>query len=139
MAYLGAGGIRISDLARRLGVSRQAAQKSVTELEQAKLVATDVDPSNSSAKIVTLTALGEENVAVVLDVYSQVELKLSKRVGASKLAKMRKTLELDWGEYVVVKQKVKATPKAKKEKVLDKPKPSATKKKPAKQKPIEVA
>lgn len=139
MTYLGAGGIRISDLARRLGVSRQAAQKSVSELEGAKLVATDVDPSNSSAKIVTLTALGETNVAVVLDVYSQVEQKLSKRLGTSKLAKMRKTLELDWAEPVVLKQKVKVPAKTKKDKASDKPQPAATKNKAAKQKPIEVA
>jgi DNA-binding MarR family transcriptional regulator len=139
MTYLGAGGIRISDLARRLGVSRQAAQKTVSELEQAKLVATEVDPSNSRAKIVSLTALGETNVAVVLEVYSQVELKLSKRVGASKMAKMRKTLELDWAEPVAVKQKVQATPKAKKDKSLNKPKGLPTEKKAGKQKPVDVA
>jgi DNA-binding MarR family transcriptional regulator len=139
LTYLAADGIRISELARRLGVSRQAAQKSVTELEQANMVLTEVDPSNSSAKIVSLTKLGQTNVAAALEAFAQIEQKLSKRIGDSKVAKIRKTLELDWGDSVVVKQKVKATPKVKKEKALDKPKALSTKKKAVKPKPVEGA
>jgi DNA-binding MarR family transcriptional regulator len=128
LTYLAADGMRISELARRLGVSRQAAQKSVTELEQAKMVVTEVDPSNSSAKIVSLTKLGETNVAAAFEVFAQIEQKLSKRIGDSKVAKMRKTLELDWGDSVVVKQKIKTTP-SEEQGISDKAKAPSRKKK----------
>ena len=102
MAYLDSDGIRISELARRLAVSRQAAQKSVKELERVKLVKTKIDPTNSSAKIVVLTAQGRANVAAALNVFSEIEMRLSRRVGSADLVSMRKTLEKDWGAPVVV-------------------------------------
>lgn len=105
MAYLGSDGIRISELARRLGVSRQAAQKSVKELERLKLVITEVDPTNSSAKTVVLTTQGRANVTAALNIFSEIEKQLSKRIGAPELASMRATLEKDWGEPINVNEK----------------------------------
>jgi DNA-binding MarR family transcriptional regulator len=105
MAYLDGNGIRISELARRLGVSRQAAQKSVKELERAKLVKTEVDPTNSSAKTVVLTTQGKANVAAALEMFSEIERQLSKHLGSSDLANMRMALEKDWGAPIVVNKK----------------------------------
>jgi len=105
MAYLDSDGIRISELARRLGVSRQAAQKSVKELERLKLVKTEVDPTNSSAKTVVLTDQGKANVTAALDAFSEIEMQLSRRIGSADLASMRKTLEKDWGAPITVKKK----------------------------------
>lgn len=102
MAYLGSDGIRISELARRLGVSRQAAQKSVKELERLKLVITEVDPTNSSAKTVVLTPQGKANVTAALNIFSEIEKQLSKRIGASEFASMRDALEKNWGMPVNV-------------------------------------
>lgn len=104
MAYLGSGGIRISELARRLGVSRQAAQKSVKELERLKLVITEVDPTNSSAKTVVLTTQGEANVAAALNAFSEIEIQLSRRIGSSDLASLRRSLEKDWGAPITVRK-----------------------------------
>lgn len=102
MAYLGSDGIRISELARRLGVSRQAAQKSVKELERLKLVITEVDPTNSSAKTVVLTPQGKANVTAALNIFSEIEKQLSKRIGAPEFASMRDALEKNWGTPVNV-------------------------------------
>lgn len=104
MAYLDNDGIRISELARRLGVSRQAAQKSVKELERVKLVKTETDPTNSSAKTVVLTTQGKANVTAALNAFSEIEIQLSRRIGSADLASMRKTLEKDWGVPVIVKK-----------------------------------
>jgi len=104
MAHLGKGGIRISELARRLGVSRQAAQKSVKELERLKLLKTEVDPTNSSAKTVVLTTQGKANVAAALNAFSEIEIQLSRRIGDSDLTSMRMTLEKDWGAPITVKK-----------------------------------
>ncbi|MFA7350817.1 MAG: MarR family winged helix-turn-helix transcriptional regulator [Methylotenera sp.] len=106
MAYLASDGIRISELARRLGVSRQAAQKSVKELERLKLVKTEIDPTNSSAKTVVLTDQGKANVTAALNTFSEIESQLSKRIGSADLASMRKMLEKDWGAPVIVKKNV---------------------------------
>lgn len=100
MAFLGNGGIRISELARRLGVSRQAAQKSVSELEKADLLKTEVDPTNSSAKIVVLTTKGKAIVVAALSLFSEIELELAERIGRTNLGNMRKALEKDWGPAV---------------------------------------
>lgn len=105
MAYLGSDGIRISELARRLGVSRQAAQKSVKELERLKLVITEIDPTNLSAKTVVLTTQGKANVAAALNAFSEIEKQLSRRMGSSDLASMRRTLEKDWGAPIIVKKR----------------------------------
>lgn len=104
MAYVGSEGIRISELARRLGVSRQAAQKSVKELERLKLLKTEIDPTNSSARNVRLTTQGKANVAAALNVFSEIEQQLSRRIGDSDLANMRRTLEKDWGAPIVAKK-----------------------------------
>lgn len=101
MAYVGNEGIRISELARRLGVSRQAAQKSVKELERLKLLRTAVDPTNSSAKTVVLTTRGKANVAAAMSAFSEIETRLARRIGDSELASMRTTLEKDWGAPIV--------------------------------------
>lgn len=106
MAYLASDGIRISELARRLGVSRQAAQKSVKELERLKLVKTEIDPTNSSAKTVVLTDQGKANVTAALNTFSEIESQLSNRIGSAGLASMRKMLEKDWGAPVIVKKNV---------------------------------
>lgn len=104
MAYLDSDGIRISELARRLGISRQAAQKSVSELEIAKLVKTEIDPTNLSAKTVVLTTQGKAIVTAALATFSEIEQQLSERVGVPDVAKMRITLEKDWGAPIVVKR-----------------------------------
>lgn len=104
MAYLASDGIRISELARRLGVSRQAAQKSVKELERLKLVKTEIDPTNSSAKTVVLTDQGKANVTAALNTFSEIESQLSNRIGSADLVSMRKMLEKDWGAPVIVKK-----------------------------------
>lgn len=105
MAYLGEGGIRISELARRLGISRQATQKSVKELERLKLLKTDVDPTNASARTVVLTNQGKEIVAAALRSFSEIEKQLSIRIGNGNVASMRRILEKDWGVPIVVKKK----------------------------------
>jgi len=104
MAYLDDEGTRISELARRLGVSRQAAQKSVKELEEAKLVRTAIDPTNSSAKTVVLTLQGKAIVAAALNAFAKIEVQLSRRLGSSDVAGLRRTLARDWGPPVVVKK-----------------------------------
>lgn len=91
-------GTRISELARRIGVSRQAVHRTTNELLALGLVAKVPDPSNRSAKLVTLTAEGREVVAAALASFAEIEAILADRIGAETLAALRRAVELDWGE-----------------------------------------
>ncbi|NOT65637.1 MAG: winged helix-turn-helix transcriptional regulator [Methylotenera sp.] len=103
MAYLPNDGIRISELARRLGISRQAAQKSVRELEAVNLVKTEIDSSNLSAKIVLLTPQGKAIVAAALATFAEIESKLSERIGQDTMLNLRLGLTKDWGTPIKIK------------------------------------
>lgn len=119
MAFLGAGGIRISALAKRLGISRQAAQKTVSELEKAELLETEIDQTNSSAKIIVLTTKGKANVVAALNLFSEIELELADRIGTTNLVNMRKALEKDWGAAVTeIDYSRKTLPKSRRPKTL---------------------
>lgn len=98
MSSLTTKGVRISEIARRLDMTRQGAQKTVAGLETAGLVYTETDPSNSSAKIVRLTKLGFNTIEVAQDIFEQLERELARRVGGPNVTAMRGTLEQHWGD-----------------------------------------
>jgi len=104
MAHLTDAGIRISELAKCLRISRQAAQKRVSELERLGFVSTDTDPTNLSAKIVTLTPKGKKYVNVALNIFAELEMELSKRIGIDNFECMKKAVEKDWGLHIALKQ-----------------------------------
>ncbi|KAJ54700.1 hypothetical protein ACMU_16425 [Actibacterium mucosum KCTC 23349] len=97
MAHLQADGIRISELARRVGTTRQAAQKSVAALERAGLVETAPDPTNASARIARLTPAGLRNITAAAEVFAALELRLADRIGAEAAKQLRAALQADWG------------------------------------------
>jgi len=96
MSHVTTDGIRISELARRLDMTRQGAQKSVVGLEAAGLVQTSTDPSNSSAKIVRLTKTGLQNIAIAQKIFSELEEELAQRIGVENVSALRKALVSDW-------------------------------------------
>ena len=105
MAHLTDSGIRISELAKCLRISRQAAQKRVVELEKLGFVHTDTDPTNLSAKIVTLTPKGRDSIKAALEIFSKLERELSKRIGVDDFKCMKKVIEKDWGSPIALKKK----------------------------------
>ena len=97
MANIVMGVRRPSDIARRLGVSRQAIHvtlKSMIELDMVDLVD---DPQNKRIKIVTLTRVGE---AMRVDARNAMGIMISelvKRLGKQRLQATAATLGTDWG------------------------------------------
>ena len=98
MAHLQADGIRISELARRVGTTRQAAQKSVAALERAGLVETAPDPTNASARIARLTPAGLRNIEAAAEIFTALEAQLAGRIGAQPAADLRAALQANWGK-----------------------------------------
>lgn len=95
-AHLDHGGTRSAELARRIGVSRQAVHQTVRELEALGLVEQVPDPANASARLVRLTAEGRRNVAAALTAFADLEAELADRIGADMVAQLRAALERDW-------------------------------------------
>lgn len=97
-AALPAEGARQADLARELGVSRQAVNELVRGLGRQGLVELVNDPSSGRAKLVRPTQAGRRSVAVALRTFSDLEARLESRIGARRVASLRAALEADWGD-----------------------------------------
>lgn len=99
-ANLGPRGSRISDLARRAGVSRQAVHQVVHELVEMGLVELHDDERNRSAKVVVPTPAGRRSIAVALRLFVELEAELASRIGPVQVAQLRRAIERDWGPPV---------------------------------------
>lgn len=91
-------GSRQADLARLLGVSRQAVNELVRTLEAAGMVELVADPDSARSKLVKPTALGVESVHEATALFSDIEQQLADRIGTETLAAMRAGLAADWGD-----------------------------------------
>lgn len=91
-------GSSASELARRLGVSRQAAHKTVDDLERRGLLRSEPDPDNRSAQRVHATASGERTLAEVHAALAELETELARRLGRVRVRTLRATLEASWGD-----------------------------------------
>jgi DNA-binding MarR family transcriptional regulator len=85
-------GTRVTDLAERLGVSKQAASQLVDDLEQLGVLARVADAQDARARRVVFTKLGREGLLEGLSVLRALELELSSRIGAKKMEQLRVAL-----------------------------------------------
>ena len=85
-------GIRITDLARRLGVSKQAIQPLVAELDNAGVVVVRVDPADGRALRVHLTDAGASAFASGNAILKAIEAELESALGGRRLARLRDDL-----------------------------------------------
>ena len=100
-------GTRASELARRIGVTRQAVHKTINELRALGLLELAPDPMNRSAKLVTLTPAGRENVFVALVAFVDIEAHLADRLGVETVTALRQALEKDWGKPIAARTQIK--------------------------------
>ena len=82
-------GIRTTELARRLGVSKQAVSQLVSDLESEGYLERRADPDDGRAKRVHMTARGYEVQIVGLGLMSEFERGLADALGDEKLAEFR--------------------------------------------------
>jgi DNA-binding MarR family transcriptional regulator len=91
-------GARQSDLARRLGVSRQAVNELVKGLEHLGLVEIVADPDSGRSKLVRPTARGRQSIDVALETFTGLEAELRLRIGDRAVDHLRHALIADWGD-----------------------------------------
>lgn len=85
-------GTRITDLAARLGVTKQAASQLVDDLEQLGVLARTPDPEDARARRVVFTELGRAGLLEGLNTLRALERELSDKIGERKMEQLRTAL-----------------------------------------------
>ena len=100
-AHIDEDGTTTTELARRIGVTRQAVQQVVAGLVDADLLELVPDPDDRRARLVRLTEAGRRNVDAALRVFTLLEDELSRRIGSKAVADLRSALSAVWGDPLV--------------------------------------
>lgn len=103
MVNLSDGISRPSELARAIGISRQAIQRTLVEMQQAGLVRIAPDPEDGRARIVVPSKDGKGIYKTALRTIAAMEAELEKRFGKKTIRDLHRILYADWGPAVVVR------------------------------------
>ena len=88
---------RSSDLARVLGISRQAVQQHISDLESDGLLHLIPDPKDKRANRIVFSESGAVFIREMLECLREAEELLLQRVGPERLDALRTVLMVDWG------------------------------------------
>ena len=91
---------RAAELARILGVSRQAIQQQINELEGDELVTQIPDPEDRRANRIMFSEKGAQFMNVALASLRQAEQALAIRIGYEGVRGLRNSLTADWGQVI---------------------------------------
>jgi DNA-binding MarR family transcriptional regulator len=91
---LATGGLHASDLADRLGVSRQAVAQGVAALERGGYVAREPSPVDARAQIIELTPRGRQALRVMRSNALDVEKRWQQTLGPQRFDELRATLRM---------------------------------------------
>ena len=86
-----------SDIARRLGVSRQAIHATLKTMGEMDMVRLVDDPNNMRVKVVELTETGEAMRGDAQQAMALMKQELQRRLGQEAFAQTAATLAEDWG------------------------------------------
>ena len=87
-----------SELARRIGVSRQAVYKMLKNLEKKGIVALETDSERRNSKVIVITPEGERMIRDAMALLKGIEEELSENLTPKAVEQLRAILEMDWGE-----------------------------------------
>lgn len=92
LPHIDLAGTRITDLAERLGVTKQAASQLVDDLEAVGVLAREPDPDDARARRVVFTPLGRQGLLEGLQLLRDMERELARAVGNDSMAHLRQAL-----------------------------------------------
>lgn len=90
---VGADGVTTSELGRRLGVTKQAAAKTVAGLERLGYVAREADAGDARSQRVVRTARGEQLLALSAETFGRLRARWRRQLGARRLGELEDGLE----------------------------------------------
>lgn len=85
-------GVRLTDLAERAGITKQAMMQVVNDLEGMGHVKRSPDPKDARAKIVALTAKGQKERIEAGKAVASAEQKIRRKLGVATYDALRETL-----------------------------------------------
>ena len=88
--------VSISELARRLAVSRQAVHQTVGEARRRGIVKLVEDPLDARVRNVCFTEKGMQMVRSASQAVRHIETQLARRLGARDVAALRRILAKEW-------------------------------------------
>ncbi|OPC83752.1 MarR family transcriptional regulator [Embleya scabrispora] len=91
---IGPHGTTAADLGRLLGVSKQAAGKTIDGLEQLGYVERHTDPNDARRKLVGLTAHGVDSLVKSAAIFEDVRAKWADRLGVDRLRALEEGLRV---------------------------------------------
>ncbi len=97
MLYVINGVTKPADLARRLGISRQAVHITLGQMIDKGLLALEDDPTDGRAKRVVIAPNGQKMRALAQQAVTQMCATLEARIGADNVEALRRALGADWG------------------------------------------
>jgi DNA-binding MarR family transcriptional regulator len=86
-------GSRLTDLAERAGLTKQAVGEVVADLEGMGYVERVPDPADGRAKIIRLTDKGRDGQRAAKRLFAQIERRWAEEVGEELLTSLRRALE----------------------------------------------
>lgn len=86
-------GMRLTELATLAGIAKQSAGEIVDELAGLGYVERIPDPEDRRAKLISLTAKGEEAQRVGYGLFAEIEARWAERYGTERVAAMRELLQ----------------------------------------------
>ena len=90
------GRLSISDISRRISISRQGAQKVVNSLLEQGYVETVQVEGNSRDKYISLTAGGLEVCRRMLEIKQRIEQEIAAKIGTEQVKLLKQLLAEDW-------------------------------------------
>jgi DNA-binding MarR family transcriptional regulator len=97
MLYVLSGVTRPADLARRLGVSRQAVHVTIGQMIDKGILALEDDPQDGRAKQLVIAPDGAKMRALAEQSMLQMIATLEARIGRENVEALRRVLAADWG------------------------------------------
>lgn len=86
-----------SEVARRMGVTRQAVYRSTRELQRAKILKLETDVDRKTQKIIRMTQHGQKVVLDARSCLEAIEVALGERIGMRDLDRLTSILGKNWG------------------------------------------
>lgn len=91
--FIDKAGSRLTDLAERSGVTKQAVGEAVEELERLGYVERASDPGDGRVKIIRLTERGVNGQAAAGRILEEIEGRWARHLGGDRVAALRQALE----------------------------------------------
>jgi DNA-binding MarR family transcriptional regulator len=92
MPHIPASGIRLTELAARAGMTKQAMAELVAEIERRGYIQRTTDPADGRAKIIEYTDRGWAIVGLALSALGELEAEITDRLGEPSVRQLRNAL-----------------------------------------------